>query len=250
MRLLGGVDGALGVGADDLDLRVALLQVAPGARDRAAGADGDDECVDLAVRLLPDLRPRRLVVGLRVGHVRVLVGLEAAGDLLREPVGDAVVALRRVVLDRGRRDHDLGAVGPQHRDLLLAHLVGHDEDAAVAACRRRDREADAGVAGGRLDDRPAGPQLPLALRRLDHRHPDPVLVRAAGIQVLQLREQGRLDVARDPVEPDDRRVADQVEQRRVLAGHRRGAYAIRTLPQPRSAGPPMAPSTDGRILWA
>ena len=67
---------------------------------------------------------------------------------------------------------------------------------------------------------PPGLQLPLALGGLDHRHPDPVLVRAAGVQVLELREQRRRDVAADPVEPDDRRAADEVEQRWVLAGHR------------------------------
>ena len=76
------VDGAFGVGADDEDVRVPLLQVAAGARDRPAGPDGDDEGVDLAAGLLPDLRPGHLVVGVRVGHVRVLVGLEGAGDLL------------------------------------------------------------------------------------------------------------------------------------------------------------------------
>ena len=240
MGLLGGVDGSLRVGADDLDLRVALLQVAARARDRAARADRDHERVDLTARLLPDLRACRLVVGLGIGHVRVLVGLEAAGDLLREPVRDRVVALGRVVLDGGRRDHDLGAVGPQHRDLLLAHLVRHHEDAAVAARCRRDREPDAGVARGRLDDRPAGPELPLALGRLDHRHPDPVLVRAAGVQVLELGEQGRLDIARDPFEPDDRGMADQVEQRWVLAGHRRVS-----LRNPYSPAAAISGRTDG-----
>ena len=197
MRVLGGVDRALRVGADDQELRVPLLQVAPRARDRAARADGDHDRVELAAGLLPDLRARRLVVRLRVRHVRVLVGLVAARDLLGEPVGDGVVALRRVVLDGGRGDHDLGAVRAQHRDLLLAHLVGHDEDAAVALERRGDREADAGVAGGRLDDRAARLELPVALGRLDHRHPDPVLDRAAGVEVLELCEQRRLHVAGD-----------------------------------------------------
>jgi hypothetical protein len=92
------------------------------------------------------------------------------------------------VLDRGRRDHDLSAVRAEERDLLLAHLVRHHEDAAIALDRRADREADAGVAGGRLDDRAAGPELALAFGRLDHRQPDPVLHRAAGVQVLELRE--------------------------------------------------------------
>ncbi len=154
-------------------------------------------------------------------------GLKPPGISSASRDGDGVVALGRVVVDRGRRDHDLGAVRAQHRDLLLAHLVRHHEDAAVALARRRDREPDAGVAGGRLDDRAAGLQLPLALGRLDHREPDPVLHRAARIQVLELGEDPCAARWRQLLEPHDRRRADQVEQRWVLARHRREAYATR-----------------------
>ena len=49
------VDRALGIGADDLDRRVLLLQVAPDARDRAAGADADDEVIEVVADLAPDL---------------------------------------------------------------------------------------------------------------------------------------------------------------------------------------------------
>ena len=245
---LRGVDRALGVDADDLHVRRVLLEVAADAADRAAGADRDDEGVELAARLLEDLRSRRQVVRLRVRHVRVLVGLEAAGDLLGEPRRDRVVRLGRVVVDRRRRDHDLGAVAAEHRDLLLAHLVGHHEDAAVALLRRRDREPDARVARGRLDDRAAGLELPVALGRLDHREPDAVLVRAARVHVLELREQRRGNVLRDPREPHDRGVPDQVEHGWVLARHRPGSlpppptlptgcrssgYAVRLAPSER-----------------
>ena len=198
-----------------------------------------------AVRLLPDLRPGQRVVRLGVRHVRVLIRLVAAGDLLGEAVGDRVVALGRVVLDRGRRDHDLGAVRAQKRDLLLAHLVGHDEDAAVALDRGADREPDAGVAGGRLDDRPARLELPFALGRLDHRQADPVLHRAARVQVLELREHVRAARRRELRQADDRRRADELEDCRVVLRHRREAYATRGPPRP-FARPPPRPSRPRR----
>ena len=136
-----------------------LPQVAGRPRDRPAGAHRENDRVDLAVGLLPELRPGRLIVRLGVGLVRVLVGLERAGDPLREPVGDRVVAwrLRR---HRGRADDDLGPVAAQERALLLRDLVGHDEDAAVALDRGRDRQADPRAAARGLDDRAPGPQLP------------------------------------------------------------------------------------------
>ena len=56
---------AVGVDAPDLDRRVALLQIAAGAGDGAAGADADDEVGDPAVGLLPDLRARSARSGRR-----------------------------------------------------------------------------------------------------------------------------------------------------------------------------------------
>ncbi len=218
-----GVHRALRISADDAHLGTVLLEVAPHARDRAPGADGDHDRVDPApIGLLEDLRPGRPVVGLGVRHVRVLIGLEASRDLLRKPVRDRVVRLGRVVLDGGRRDHDLRPVGPQRRDLLLAHLVRHHEDAAVSLLRRRDREPHARVAGGRLDDRPPGPELALALGCLDHRDPDPVLVRAARVEELELGEQRGRHGGAEAVESHDWCPADEVEQCRVgAAAHAR-----------------------------
>ena len=203
--VVGGEDRALGVGTDDPHLGLPLLEVAADPGDRAAGADRHDDRVDLAPGLLPELGRRCPVVRLGVRVVRVLVGLEAARDLLGEPVGDGVVALGRVVLDGRRRDHHLGAVGPERRDLLLTHLVRHHEDAAVTLVCGRDREPDAGVAGGRLDDRPARPEAPVVLGGLDHRDADAVLVRAAGVEELELREQRRARLPAERDEPDDRR---------------------------------------------
>ena len=61
---------------------------------------------------------------------------------------------------RGRRDHHFGPEGLEQAHLLLGHLVGHREDAAVTLERGGDRETHAGVARGALDDGAAGPSSP------------------------------------------------------------------------------------------
>ena len=202
----------LGVGADDRDLGLHPLEVAPDAGDRAAGADAGDEHVDLAVGLGPDLRAGDQLVGLGVDLVEVLVRLEGAGDLAREPFRDRVVGLRGLPGDRGRGDHHLGPVGAQQRDLLGAHLVGHHEDAAVPADRGGDREAVPGVARGRLDDRAARAEQAAPLGVFDHPDPDPILDRAAGVEHLELREDRRREAAADRVQPDQGRVAHRVQE--------------------------------------
>ena len=93
--------------------------------------------------------------------------------------------------DGGRADHDLGAVGLEHVALVLADLVGAHEDAVVALLLGHHRQPDAGVAGGRLDDRAAGLELAGRLGRLDHPRRDAVLHRPAGVEVLDLGEHQR-----------------------------------------------------------
>ena len=73
-----GVDRALRVGADHLDVGVLLLEVAADAGDRAAGADRDHQVGDPAAGLAPELGAGRAVMRLGVGLVEVLVRLEGA----------------------------------------------------------------------------------------------------------------------------------------------------------------------------
>ena len=185
-----GVDRARGVGADHLHGRVLLLEVPPDAADGAAGAHAGDEVGDPALGLLPDLGTGLLVVGPRVVRVGVLVGLPGAG-LAGEPVGDVVVGVGVLGRHRRRADDDLGAVGLQHVALVLADLVGADEDALVPLGLRHHREPDPGVARRRFDDRAARLELARGLGGLDHPGRDAVLHRAAGVEVLDLGEHER-----------------------------------------------------------
>src|SRR6185295_9015312 len=57
----GGVDRAGRIRADDHEAGIALLEVAGGAGDRAAGPDADDQVRDPPAALLPQLGPGRAV---------------------------------------------------------------------------------------------------------------------------------------------------------------------------------------------
>ncbi len=213
-----GVDRSFRVGTNNLHPAARdLLEVASGARDRAAGADAGHEVGHPALGLRPDLRPGRQVVGVRVLHVGVLVRLPAAGRLPGEPVRDRVIGVRMVRGHGRRADDDLGAVRAQHADLVLADLVGAHEQAPVALLLGHDGQAHAGIARRRLHDGAAWLEFAGLLGGLDHPQRDPVLDRAAGIEVLDLGQHGRA-VARawqgagDLAQPQQRRIADEVDQ--------------------------------------
>ncbi|MNK90146.1 hypothetical protein D3C87_1101880 [compost metagenome] len=211
---LGGVarvDRAFGVGAHDDDVRLAFLEVLGRAGDGAAGADRGHEVGDLAFGLVPDFGAGGQVVGLGVLVVVELVGLVGAGDLAGEAVGDLVVGVGMVLGDGGGRDHDLGAVGPEQIAFLLAHLVGHGEDAAVALDRGGDRQTHAGVARGRLHDGASGLQESTPLGVFDHVKGGAILHRAAGVEVFDFGQDGRLDPFGHAVKLDQGGSADRVQ---------------------------------------
>ncbi len=180
-------------------------------RKRAGAADAAHDRIDVVIHLLPDLGAGRGLVGHRVGGIAELVHEERARlgrDLLRE----ILVVVGMPLAHIGARHHDIRAHGLQMKDLLAAHLVGNHEDELVALARGDKCQAEAGVARGRFDDGAAGFQRSVALGGLDHRKPDAVLDRAAGILVLELEE----EPARSRVDPRhryQRRVADEREDR-------------------------------------
>src|SRR5262249_27373255 len=93
------------------------------------------------------------------------------------------------------------------RNLLLAHLVGHDEDALVAAYGCKEREGGAGVAARRLDDGSARFKAALFGASKDVGG-EPILVASSRIQELALDVNFCLDRLGYAVEADDRRIAD------------------------------------------
>src|ERR1051325_674999 len=125
-------DRALGVGEDDPRLRRDAREIVGEARDRAAGADAADHRVDVVVHLGEDLGARRRLVGARIGRIAELVGVPGAGDLAGEAAGYVLVVVGVALADVRTRHAHLGPERADVLDLLLAHLVGDDEEQAIA----------------------------------------------------------------------------------------------------------------------
>ena len=97
-----------------------------------------------------------------VGGVVPLVGPDGAvglglGERLGQPLRIVHVVVGVLVGQRRHLD-ELGAEQAQRVLLLLALRLGNDDDGAEAQRIADDGEADAGVAGGALHHRAAGPQ--------------------------------------------------------------------------------------------
>jgi hypothetical protein len=139
---------------------------------------------------------------------------EVGTAVLGDGRAEILVVLGMALADVRAGQHDLGAHRTQVEDLLLAHLVGQDEDQLVALLRRHQRETDAGVARRRLDDRVAGRDVAALLGFLDHRDTDTILDGAARIDQLEFQEQA----ARPGVEArefEHRGAPDHVENTRI-----------------------------------
>ena len=137
---------------ENLEIRPFLLQHLGAGGDVAAGADAGDQRVDRRSR------------GNRRGFPAPSCGGELRGwrdsrtaAASRSAVGFATISCgagdRALHALFARREVEGRAIGEHQPAALDAHAFGHDQDQLVALDRRDHREADAGIAGGRLDDR-------------------------------------------------------------------------------------------------
>src|SRR3970282_2880735 len=114
----------------------------------------------------------------------------------------------------------------------------------VSLLLRHQRQPDAGVAGGALDQDVAGLDVAAGLGRLDHAQAEAVLDRAPGI----LRFELEVELTHAGVEVlgrDDRRGADQVEY-----GGVNGHAAARSLAADSAADPAILTCVAGARLLA
>ena len=88
-----------------------FLEILPGPRYCSTGAYSTNQAIDLAIRILPDFWPRCQIMGLRIVHIKVLIGVKSAGRLARDFLGDLHVAVGMIVREIGSRDDHFGPVG-------------------------------------------------------------------------------------------------------------------------------------------
>lgn len=224
-----------------------LREKAADTGERAAGTDADHHRVDIAFELRKDFRAGGAFVRQRIGGIGELVGIEGAGNFGGDLLGHVLVIFGMALADIGAGHAHLGAQSAQMLDLLARHLVGHDEDDAVALGNADLGEAEAGVAGGGLDDGAAALQPAILLGGRDHRQRDAVLDRATGVLALELDEQPAL-AGIEFGELDHRCLADQVEHGGVRRTQpRQNAFRAvrRRFPVHAHLGPSMGSSSDG-----
>ena len=162
-----------------------------------------------------DLRSGRLVMAATIGDIVELVRPDRPVRLrLRKDISESAgifhVIVRVGIGDRRHFD-ELGADEAQHVLLFLRLRVGDDDDAAKSQRRGDHADADAGIAGGALDDDAAGAQRAARDRVADDRQRGAVLDRTAGVHELGLaqnRAAGRLG---GRPELDQRRIADRFD---------------------------------------
>src|SRR5580704_14772456 len=207
--------GAHRIGERDAHGVAARFERDGDAGERAAGADGADKAVDLAVGLLPDFRAGGFDMALAIGDVVELIGPDRAvlfgpGQLRGEAARDFDVIVG-IGIGHGRHFDQLGAAQPQ-RVLLLLALGLRDHDHAAKAHGVADQsQPDAGIAGGAFDNDAARPQLALLHRVLDDEQRGAVLDRLARIHEFGLAQNGTAGRRRHALELDQRRVADRLD---------------------------------------
>src|SRR4051812_32285288 len=148
-------------------------------------------------------------MGARVRLVRVLERHEVPRFPLCELESETDGAVRPLL--PGRLD-DRRAVEAQEPTSLLGRVLREDARERVTLELGDERERDAGVAGGRLEQLTAGLELARRLRGFDHGQRDAVLDRAGRVLALELRVQPHRRLRRQARQLDERGVAYELEQ--------------------------------------
>ena len=127
----------------------------------------------------------------RVRRIDKLSRNKAVGNLRRQLIRLGDCALHAL---RALAQHQLRAIRLHQLAAFDAHGFRHDDDDAVASRRRNGRQTDARVAGCRFDDDAAFLEQSLRFRVVNHALGNAVLHRTGGVEILQLRQNMRVQV--------------------------------------------------------
>ena len=175
------------IGQDHLGLGRDFIEKFRQPGDRAARADPGDYGIDLVVHLFPDLGPGGGLMGVRVGRVAELVDQKRARGFFCYPLRHVGVIFGMALAHVGTGDDAFGPQGLEVKDFVFRHFIGDHQYKLVALLRGHQRQPEAGVAGGRLDQGAARLQAAVRLSRRDHSQGNPVLDRPARVLVFQLQ---------------------------------------------------------------
>ena len=203
---------------DDLDRGLAFLEELACTGQRTAGTDARNKNVNFSVGVGPDLGAGGFIVCLRVRGIDKLPGDKAVrrlrGDLLG--LGNGTLhALCTIGEDK------LRAVGLHQLAALNAHGLGHDDDNAVAARGGNRGKADAGIAGGGLDDNRVALELAARLGVIKNGLGNAILDRACWVEIFKLCKQFCFELFRlfNVRKLQKRRAADQLVSRSIDLAH-------------------------------
>ena len=122
-------------------------------------------------------------MSLGIGRIAELVRNEASGNLLCQ----LFRLYDRTAHAQFSGSQDKLRTVSTHEHLPLgAHGIGHDNDGAVASCRRHAGKTDARITGSGFNDGTAFLQKSLLLCIQNHGKSHTVLGRTGGIKILQL----------------------------------------------------------------
>jgi hypothetical protein len=122
----------LRIGEDHRGLGRGAAHEPADAGEHAAGANADHDGVDVAIHLVQDFRTGRRLMRPRIGGVGELIDEERARRAPRDRFREVLIVVGMPLAHVRARDDDLGAHGLGVQHLLPRHLVGNDEQRAVA----------------------------------------------------------------------------------------------------------------------
>ena len=196
-----------------------LLERGRTARKRPAGSDEIAEGIHGAAGLPQDLRPGVQVMRAEISRQPELVRAECPAlrhDPLRLLLDPLQIFARDLPgLGAGHLIHqdDLGPQGPHHARPLRGIPLRHDGDEGIALDPAHDRQAGAGVPAGQLHHGLPRSEQAVRLRVLDDLAGDPVLLGEPRVEMIQLGQDGAVQVSGEPGQPDERRIADRLDRR-------------------------------------